>query len=114
MTKAITKEKKQKEVTEEAKKIEAKIEKSLIISPRLTEKASVLSSANVYTFNVVQNATKTTLAKEIEKTYKVKPIKVTVSNNPRVKVFTRGKIGYKTGFKKASVFLKKGDKLNLA
>jgi large subunit ribosomal protein L23 len=110
MTKVTTKEKKQKEVTEEV----VKTENSLIISPRLTEKASVLSSANIYTFNVVQNATKTTLAKEIEKKYKVKPIKITVSNNPRVRVFTRGKTGYKTGFKKASVFLKKGDKINLA
>lgn len=106
----MAKEKIQKEITEEV----SKSEKSLIISPRLTEKASVLSSGNIYTFNVTQNATKTTLAKEIEKMYKVKPIKITVSNNPRVKVFTRGKIGYKTGFKKASVFLKKGDKLNLA
>ncbi len=108
----MTKEKKVKEVIEEVSK--SKGESSLIISPRLTEKASALSSLNIYTFNVVQNATKTTLAKEIEKKYKVKPLKITVSNNPRVKVFTRGKIGYKSGFKKASVFLKKGDKLNLA
>ena len=106
----MTKEKKEIEIVKEVSKTES----SLIISPRLTEKASVLSSLNVYTFNVVQNATKTTLAKEIEKKYKVKPIKITVSNNPRVRVFTRGKIGYKTGFKKASVFLKKGDKINLA
>ncbi len=106
----MTKEKKEKEITEQV----SKTENFLIISPRLTEKASVLSSGNIYTFNVVQNATKTTLAKEIEKKYKVKPIKITVSNNPRVRVFTRGKIGYKTGFKKASVFLKKGDKINLA
>lgn len=106
----MTKEKKEKEITEEV----SKSENSLIISPRLTEKASVLSSLNIYTFNVVQNATKTALAKEIEKKYKVKPIKITVSNNPRVRVFTRGKTGYKTGFKKVSVFLKKGDKLNLA
>ena len=105
----MTKEKKEKEITKEVSKTES----SLIISPRLTEKASVLSSGNIYTFNVVQNATKTTLAKEIEKKYKVKPIKITVVNNPRVRVFTRGKIGYQTGFKKASVFLKKGDKINL-
>lgn len=106
----MAKEKKEIETVKEVSKTES----SLIISPRLTEKASVLSSLNVYTFNVTQNATKTTLAKEIVKKYKVKPVKITVSNNPRVRVFTRGKIGYKTGFKKASVFLKKGDKINLA
>ena len=87
----MTKEKKEKEITEEV----SKSENSLIISPRLTEKASVLSSLNIYTFNVVQNATKTALAKEIEKKYKVKPIKITVSNNPRERVFTRGNTGYK-------------------
>ena len=61
----MTKEKKEIEIVKEVSKTES----SLIISPRLTEKASVLSSLNVYTFNVVQNATKTTLAKEIEKKY---------------------------------------------
>lgn len=106
----MAKEKIQKEMVEEVSKTES----SLIISPRLTEKASLLSSGNIYTFNVTQNATKTTLAKEIEKKYKVKPIKITVVNNPRVRVFTRGKTGYKTGFKKVSVFLKKGDTINLA
>lgn len=106
----MNKEKKQKEIVENV----AKVSNSLITSPRLTEKASVLSSLNIYTFNVTQNATKTILSKEIENKYKVKPIKITIVNNPREKVFSRGKIGYKTGFKKALVFLKKGDTINLA
>lgn len=87
---------------------------SLIISPRLTEKASNLSSANVYTFNVENRATKISLIKEINKKYKVKPVKITISNNPKKATFSRGKLGYKSGFKKALVFLKKGDKLDLA
>lgn len=90
------------------------VKESLIISPRLTEKASNLSTNNVYTFNVKSNATKGNLAKEIEKTYKVKPVKITIINQPRKAVFSRGKLGYKSAFKKASIFLKKGDKLNLA
>ena len=106
----MTKEKKQTEIVEKA----TKIEDSLIISPRLTEKASILSSGNIYTFNVVEKATKTNIAKEIEKKYKIKPVKVTISNNPREKVFSRGKIGYKSGFKKAFVFFKKGDVINLS
>ena len=87
---------------------------SLIISPRLTEKASNMSSQNIYTFNVKSDATKLSLAKEIEKVYKVKPIKITIINNPRKAVFVRNKLGFKKGFKKASVFLKKGDKIALS
>jgi len=102
-----------KEITTEVKT--GKVENdSHIISPRLTEKAANLSVNNVYTFNVKENATKISIANEIKKTYKVTPIKVTIINNPRTATFTRGKLGYKSAFKKASVFLKKGDKLNLA
>lgn len=106
-----------KKVIKETKEItpsESKDSGTLIISPRLTEKASALSSLNVYTFNVKSNATKISLAKEIEKTYKVKPTSITIINNPRKAVFVRGKLGFKPGFKKALVFLKKGDKINLA
>ncbi|MEN9338644.1 MAG: ribosomal subunit protein large subunit ribosomal protein [Candidatus Parcubacteria bacterium] len=105
-----------KEIKEikETKTKEEKIVSSLIISPRLTEKASNLSSQNVYTFNIKTEATKITLAKEIEKIYKVKPIKITIVNQPRTAVFSRGKLGYKSAFKKAFVFLKKGDKINLS
>jgi len=85
----------------------------LIMSPRLTEKASQMSNKNIYTFNVDQGANKLSLAKEIKKTYKVNPIKITIINQPRTAIISRGKLGYKSGFKKAQVFLKKGDKLNL-
>lgn len=87
---------------------------SLIISPRLTEKASNLSSLNIYTFNVKNEATKISLAKEIEKTYKVKPLKITIINQPRQAVFSRNKLGFKSGYKKAQVILKKGDKIVLS
>lgn len=101
---------KKKEIQEAVKEIKS----SLIVSPRLTEKASNLSSGNVYTFNVKDSATKITLAKEIEKTYKVKPLKITMINHPREAVFARNNHGFKSGFKKALVTLKKGDKIDLA
>lgn len=105
---------KKKEIKENKENKEEVKSDSLIISPRLTEKASNLSSGNVYTFNVKNNATKLTISKEIENKYKVKPIKITVVNQPRQAVFTRGKFGFKSGFKKAYIFLKKGDKINIA
>ena len=114
MAKKDTKDiKKTEEVKDKKEKIEDIKETNLILSPRLTEKASNLSSSNVYTFNVKNEATKLTLAKEIEKVYKVKPIKITIINHPREAIFSRNKHGFKSGFKKALVTLKKGDKINL-
>lgn len=103
--------KKEKEVKKE---VEKENKTTLILSPRLTEKASNLSSGNVYTFNVKDSATKITLAKEIQNVYKVKPLKITIINHPREATFFRNNLGYKSGFKKALVTLKKGDKIDLA
>jgi len=111
-TKSTKKEsKKEKEVKKE---VEKENKTTLILSPRLTEKASNLSSGNVYTFNVKDSATKITLAKEIQNVYKVKPLKITIINHPREATFFRNNLGYKSGFKKALVTLKKGDKIDLA
>ena len=100
---------KKKATTEEAKK-----EVKLIISPRVTEKASVQSNANAFTFVVAKKATKFSLAKEIEKEYKVKPLSINITNLPGKKKFVRGKWGSTSGIKKALVFLKKGDTIKLA
>ena len=111
-TKSTKKEsKKEKEVKKE---VEKENKTTLILSPRLTEKASNLSSGNVYTFNVKDSATKITLTKEIQNVYKVKPLKITIINHPREATFFRNNLGYKSGFKKALVTLKKGDKIDLA
>ncbi len=86
---------------------------SLILSPRITEKASLQSEANAFTFTVAKNATKLELMKEIQKTYKVKPTAINIINiNGKVK-FKRGAWGKTPGIKKAVVFLKKGDTINL-
>ncbi len=86
----------------------------LIIAPRITEKASVASSANAYTFIVSKKATKHTLLDEIKKTYKVTPIAINILNMKGKKVFSRGKFGKTEDIKKAVVFLKKGDSIAIA
>lgn len=91
-----------------------KTEKKLIIAPRITEKASMQSNANAYTFVVDGKATKLTLKKEIEKTYKVKPVSINISIIPSKAVFVRGKFGSTAPIKKAVVFLKKGDTIALS
>ncbi len=91
----------------------AKVKKSNILRPRITEKASLQSNVNAYTFIVSNTATKLTVKDEIKKTHGVTPTKVNISNLPAKKVFVRGASGVKSGLKKATVFLKKGDTLKL-
>ena len=86
----------------------------VVIGPRMTEKASVQSSANAYTFVVTKNATKGTVRDEIKKEYKVTPLAINITNMPRRNTFIRGKFGTQAGIKKAIVFLKKGDTIALS
>jgi len=86
--------------------------KALIKKPRITEKAGIKSeSENVYTFEVSSKATKATVKKAVSEIYKVSPVKVNIINLPSKKVYSKGKVGVKSGVKKAVVFLKKEDKI---
>ncbi len=102
------------------KKITTKEEKgteekaSLILSPRVTEKASQQSTANAYTFVVDPKATKINLFAEIKAKYKVTPVKINITKMARQYTFIRGKLGTTAGIKKAVVFLKKGDTISLS
>lgn len=97
--------------------VEAKAEKkaSVLLSPRITEKAAIASeSKGVYVFNVAKDATKTTIARAIKAEHKVTPVKVAIVNLPARRVVFRGRRGVQGGSKKAYVYLKKGDKISLA
>ncbi len=81
----------------------------VIISPLISEKAAHLTENNVYTFLVGRDATKHQIADSFEARFDKKPIRVTVSNiRPRV-TFKKGREGHAVGYKKAMVFLKKGE-----
>ncbi|MEK7227615.1 MAG: 50S ribosomal protein L23 [Patescibacteria group bacterium] len=87
---------------------------NVLLSPRITEKAALgADKAGVYVFEVRKNATKRSIANSVRESYKVTPVKVRVANIPHKKVFVRGKRGVKRGGKKAYVYLKKGDKIEL-
>lgn len=104
-----------KKTTTEEKNVTTKKEVAKkVMTPHVTEKASFQSNVNAYTFVVAKNATKKTISDEIKKEYKVTPLAVNITNTPRTKTFVRGKVGYKSGIKKAIVFLKKGDKIALS
>ncbi|MFH0755619.1 MAG: 50S ribosomal protein L23 [bacterium] len=92
--------------------IEKKYILSVIKKPKITEKAGIKSDTqNVYTFEVIKNATKKTISEAIELIYKIKPIKINIVNLPAKKITSRGKRGTQSAIKKALVFLKKGDKI---
>jgi large subunit ribosomal protein L23 len=90
----------------------------IIIRPRITEKSGIMSEpqddrAAVYTFEVRKNANKPMIAQAIKALYKVTPMKVRIVNLPAKRVLVRGKRGTSNGVKKAMIYLKKGEKINL-
>ena len=85
-----------------------------VIHPIITEKATSLSENNKVVFKVRDDASKKTIKKNIEKIFKVNVVKVnTIKKKSKSKII-RGKIGYKKGYKKALVTLKKGQSIDLA
>ena len=85
-----------------------------IHSPLITEKASGMSEQNKVIFKVHENASKKTIKKNIEKIFNVKVIKINTINKKSKSKIIRGKQGFKKGFKKAVVTLKKGQTIDLA
>ncbi len=87
--------------------------KQILVGARVTEKAANAADQNVYVFNVATDANKNEIKKEIKRIYKVDPVKVNVLNTKGKKVFVRGKWGRKSDSRKAYVYLKDGDKINI-
>lgn len=88
---------------------------SIILKPRITEKAALLSERNVYTFEVRKGATKYEVRDAVKVLYKVTPEKIRiVSKQPRHFMSRmRGRDTIEHGLRKAYVYLKKGDRIEL-
>lgn len=89
---------------------------SVIENPRLSEKTVKLGeSNNVYTFVVRSSATKYQVRDAVKSLYKVTPVKVNIVNKKPAKrmVGSRNRTKHVAGMKKAYVYLKKGDTINL-
>lgn len=87
----------------------------VLINPRITEKATMLSETrNVYTFNVSPEATKKDIERVIKSLYKVNPSRIRIVQIKSKRTFVRGKRGVKSGGKKAYIYLKQGDKIEIA
>ena len=85
---------------------------SIIIRPHITEKSGLLSQSGVYTFQISENATKSSVAKAMAALYNVTPVRVAMINLPAKKVFVRGKRGVVSGIRKAMVTVKSGEKID--
>ena len=85
-----------------------------IISPNITEKSTSLSEFNKVVFKVHKGANKVSIKKSIEKIFKVNVIKINTINLKGKTKIVRNKKGYKSGYKKAIVTLKKGQSIDLA
>lgn len=87
----------------------------VIKKPRITEKAATLGDKNVFVFEVARRATKTDVVNAVKVLFKVSPTKVNIVN--RVPRMTKSRAQNRTtivsGLKKAYVYLKKGETINL-
>lgn len=85
----------------------------IIKRPRVTEKASKNAEGNVYVFEVDTAANKRTVADAVRELYNVTPVKIAITKIPAKKIIVRNKPGIKSGGKKAYVYLKQGDKIEI-
>lgn len=83
---------------------------------RITEKATMQQEGGVYVFNVAVDATKRDIIAAVKLLYKVTPRLIRVLKIPqKVRRNARtGKIGVKSGGKKAYVYLKKGETITIS
>lgn len=85
----------------------------VLVRPHITEKAAVLTDDNVYVFEVTPEATKYTIKQAITSLYKKTPEKIRIARKAPKTVMRRTGPGQKPGLKKAYVFMKKGDALDI-
>lgn len=117
-----------KDVAPKAKKASTKVAKDakttaapardfswVIVRPRITEKATLLSEKKVYAFEVSPRATASDVKYAVMTQYKVTPRKVNMVKTPgEMKPSRRGGKTHVSGVCKAYVFLKKDDSITLA
>lgn len=87
-----------------------------LLAPRITEKGAYLAEAGCYVFNVARGANKREIALAIQATFGVTPRMVRVLRVVRKSRITRGtnRTGMTAGGRKAYVYLKKGDKIEIS
>lgn len=85
--------------------------RNILIHPIITEKATGLKEQDKYFFKVDMRANKVEVSRAVEKMYNVEVKSCNIINVRGKKKRVRYKEGFSSGYKKAIVTLKKGDKL---
>lgn len=84
------------------------------LRPVVSEKSFAGGKTGLYTFRVLDTASKPEIAKAVEEQFKVTVVKVRTLRRPskqRRNPRRQGQSGTRSGFKKAMVQLKKGDSI---
>jgi len=87
----------------------------VIVKPRITEKAALMSDKNIYVFDISRDANKNDVRDAVVSLYKVTPQHVTIVNRAErtTKSGRTGRWSLVRAIKKAHVTLKKGDTINI-
>jgi len=85
----------------------------VLVEPWITEEATRIAELNKYTFKVDPRATKDQVKRAVEGVYGIKVESVNTIKIPRKKRMRGAKVGWKSGYKKAIVTVKEGDKIDL-
>lgn len=104
-----------KEIKKNEKKLEGpKAQMSdVLLKPWITESSTNLVQWNKHVFLVSKNSNKKKIVQAVESLYKVTVEAVNIINMPKKKRVYGKTSGWKAGFKKALVTLKKDDKIDL-
>ena len=84
-----------------------------ILSPVITEKATILSEKNKVVFKVNMYADKKSIKKNIEKIFKVNVTKINTITIKGKRKIVKGKSVKKKTFKKAIITLQKGQSIDM-
>lgn len=90
---------------------ESALASRVLIEPWITENTTAMLELNKYVFRIAPKAGKKEVKKAVENIYKVKVEAVNTIKIPRKFRILGRKQGWKSGFKKAIVTLKEGDKI---
>ncbi len=88
----------------------------VIVRPVITEKAAAMGDKNIYTFEIARSASKIDVREAVRKLWNVTPLKIAIVNRPPRSIVIRAKNrkGTHPGMKKAYVYLRKDDRIELA
>jgi len=83
----------------------------ILKKPHITEKATMSAESSVYVYEIDSKSTSDDVRKAFVEKYKINPVKINTVTIPPKNVIVRGKRGIKSGYKKAYIYLKKGEKI---